>query len=46
MDLRADMVTQAQDEVTAHADRNSLEVNVQKMVKAESQQLQVGFIFS
>ena len=42
MDLRADMVTQAQDEVRAHADKNTHDVNVQKLIKMETKQLEVN----
>ena len=41
MDLRADMVTQAEDEVRAHSDQNSQQVSVQKLVKMETKQLEV-----
>ena len=41
MDLRADMVTQAADEVRANADLNSQQVSVQKLVKMETKQLEV-----
>ena len=41
MDLRADMVTQAEDEVRANADQNSQQVSVQKLVKMETKQLEV-----
>lgn len=44
MDLRADMVTQAQDEVKAHADRSAIDVNIQKIVRSETKQMQVGWL--
>ena len=42
MDLRADMVKQAQEEVRANMDKNAMEANVQRLVDAESKQLKVS----
>ena len=44
MELRGEMVSQAQDEVKAHAQQNALELNVQKLVDKESKELKVILI--
>jgi len=41
-ELRADMVTQAQEQVKAHGNNADQEVNVQKIVDKHTQQLVVG----
>lgn len=41
MDLRGEMVLQAQEDVKAHANQNTLELNVQKLVDKESKELKV-----
>ncbi len=42
MELRADMVQQAQDDVKAHAKNQSEERNIQKIVDRQTKELQVS----
>ena len=42
MELRGDMVQQAQDEVKAHAESQAMEQNVQKIVDKQTRELQVN----
>ena len=41
MDLRADMVTQAQDDVKANVEKASTEHNIQKLIDRKTKELQV-----
>ena len=42
MELRGDMVQQAQDDVKAHAESQAMEQNVQKKVDKQTKELQVN----
>ena len=42
MELRGDMVQQAQDDVKAHAESQAMEQNVQKIVDKQTKELQVN----
>ena len=44
MDLRADMVTQAQDDVKANVDKASTEHNIQRLIDRKTKELQVYYI--
>ena len=41
LDLRADMVSQAQSEVLANAEQAAAEINVQRLVEKRTKELQV-----
>ena len=42
LDLRADMVTQAQDDVKANVEKASSEHNVQRLIEKTTKELHVG----
>ena len=44
MDLKADLVTQAQSDVLVNAERAASEVNVQRIVDKRTKELQVGLL--
>jgi len=44
LDLRADMVSQAQSEVLANAEQAAAEINVQRLVEKRTKELQVPFM--
>jgi len=46
LDLRADMVSQAQSEVLANAEQAAAEINVQRLVEKRTKELQVWYTIS
>ena len=45
MELRADMVNQAKDDVKAASEQASVEMNVQRMIEKQTKNLQVSLMF-
>ncbi len=46
MELRGDMIAQAQEDVKAHAEANAIESNIQKVVDKKTKDLQVCITYT
>ena len=46
MDVRSDMVGQAQEVAKAHADEHAAEINVQRVVDKHTKELKVRILYS